>query len=84
MPVYTKNLQRISVIFKCLLADCFVPVFYLWGILFFISSIFVSIMLLLKINLTKVLEKEHLILNTVSAIMLIASAKSPLNKEWKN
>lgn len=73
----TENLQWISVI-KHLLADCFVPVFYLLGILFFISYIFLNI-LLLQINLIKLLEKEHLILSTVSAT--IASAKIPFNKE---
>lgn len=37
-------------------------------------------MLLLKVNLIKLLEKEHLTLSTVSAIV-IAPAKIPFSKE---
>lgn len=77
-----KDLQPISVKFKYLLVDYFVPVFYLWGILFFISYTFLNILPLLKINLMKLLEQEYLSLNTVSAI-LRASAKIPFNKELK-
>lgn len=58
-------------------------VFYFWGILFFISYIFLNIMLLLKVNLIKLLEKEQLILSTESAV-LVALAKIPFNKEEKN
>lgn len=76
----TENRQPIAVIFKYLLAERFVPVFYLWAILFCISYIILNITLLLKINLIKLLEEEYLILSTVSAI-LIAPAKIPFNKE---